>query len=115
MIDMKDNSGVVHRKVYSRSGKPTEVAQGLTIVHPTIRTAVCNLAGEELGDVKQFMQDSPSGQVCYAVLSLMPSLGTGTKLFAVPSTMFQFDADHQRLVLDLAKAGASGLWSFVGF
>ena len=114
MTDMERNSNGVHRARYMGHMAPAVVDPDLTIVEPKVRRAVCSPAGEEIGDVRELMLDWRSGQVRYAVLSLIPSLGAGAKLFAVPWALLQIDAEHQSFVLDVAKAGANGLWSITG-
>lgn len=65
--------------------------------------SVQNAAGENLGDIKDLMIDTASGEIQYAVLSFGGWLGMGEKLFAVPWKSFHVDTVNQCLVLDVPK------------
>ena len=65
---------------------------------------VYNKAGEELGDIKEFMIDMASGKVAYAVLSFGGMLGMGDKLFAVPWPALALDTANKRFTLDIVKS-----------
>ena len=45
---------------------------------------VVNRAGEDLGQIEDFMIDLENGRIAYAVLSFGGFLGMGDKLFAIP-------------------------------
>lgn len=62
---------------------------------------VYNLKEEHLGDIKEFMLDTNSGKICYAVLSFGGFLGMGEKLFAVPWSALTLDTVYKRFVLDV--------------
>jgi sporulation protein YlmC with PRC-barrel domain len=64
---------------------------------------VCNLQGEDIGDIKEIMLDMASGRVGYAVLSFGAFLGFGEKLFAVPWKALTLDTKNKRFVLDVEK------------
>ncbi len=61
--------------------------------------------GEKLGDVKDFMLDVRSGKVLYALLSFGAIVGMGEKVFPVPWVALSVDAEHERVVLNVAKTG----------
>lgn len=65
--------------------------------------SVRNPEGDNLGSIKDLMIDIPSGRVAYAVLSFGGFLGFGDKLFAVPFSALQLDADNECFVLDVDK------------
>jgi sporulation protein YlmC with PRC-barrel domain len=65
--------------------------------------AVVNLAGEDLGKITDFMLDTDSGEVVYAVLSFGGFLGMGDKLFAVPLEAMRLDTENHRFMIDLDK------------
>ncbi len=65
---------------------------------------VRNLAGEDLGKIKDLMIDLRSGSVRFAVVSFGGFLGMGNKLFAVPFDALTVDADNECFVLDADKA-----------
>lgn len=67
---------------------------------------------EDLGDIKEIMLDTVSGDVCYAVLSYGGFLGIGEKLFAVPLAALKLDTENKRFILDI---DSSKLESAPGF
>ncbi|MDQ6647862.1 MAG: PRC-barrel domain-containing protein [Pseudomonadota bacterium] len=62
-----------------------------------------NPQGESLGDLKDIMIDTESGEVAYAVLSVGGLLGMGDKLFAVPWESLVVDGENKTLVLNVSK------------
>ena len=64
---------------------------------------VMNRADEELGEIKEFMIDVPSGRIAYAVMSCGGFLGMGDKLFAVPFGALTLDTEKKRFILDVSK------------
>jgi PRC-barrel domain len=66
---------------------------------------VVNAAGDGLGDVKEVVIDPSSGKIACAVISFSGFLGMGEKLFAVPFSALDYDAQEKEYVLDVAKEG----------
>ena len=68
-------------------------------------TQVRNLAGEDIGKVKDLMIDWDNGSVAYAVMKFGGFLGMGEKLFAIPLESFRFDDSDgsERAILDINK------------
>ena len=64
---------------------------------------VYNGAGENLGSIKEFMIDMPSGRIAYAVLSFGGFLGMGDRLFAVPWQALKLDTANKRFTLNVSK------------
>jgi sporulation protein YlmC with PRC-barrel domain len=64
---------------------------------------VMNSAGEDLGNIEDFMIDLKSGCLTYAVLSFGGFLGMGDKLFAIPMEAFSLDEDNQCFILNVSK------------
>ncbi len=64
---------------------------------------VRNAQGDNLGKVEDFMLDTSTGEVSYAVLSFGGVMGIGDKLFAVPLQAMQADADQHEFILDESK------------
>ena len=64
---------------------------------------VFNKAGDDLGDIKEFMLDMRTGRVSYAVLSFGGFLGMGDRLFAVPFDALVLDTVNKRFTLDVLK------------
>lgn len=62
---------------------------------------VYSLDEENVGDIKEIMLDTQTGEVCYAVLSYGGFLGVGTKLFAVPWEALTLDTENKRFVLNV--------------
>jgi sporulation protein YlmC with PRC-barrel domain len=68
-----------------------------------IGNEVCNPEEEHLGEIKEIMIETASGDVAYAVLSFGGLLGMGDKLFAVPWNALKLDTHNKRFVLDEDK------------
>lgn len=64
---------------------------------------VKNLDNESLGELKDIMIDTLSGEVCYGVLSYGGVLGIGDKLFAVPWDALTVDGENKCLILNVSK------------
>jgi sporulation protein YlmC with PRC-barrel domain len=64
---------------------------------------VYNGAGENLGNIKEFMIDMGSGRIAYAVLSFGGFLGMGDRLFAVPWPALKLDTANKRFTLNVSK------------
>jgi sporulation protein YlmC with PRC-barrel domain len=65
--------------------------------------SVINPQGEDLGDIKDFMLNTDSGEVEYAVLSFGGFMNMGDKLFAVPMTALKLDTDRKCFILNADK------------
>ena len=86
----------------SYRGNPGERSESMVISASTlIGNDVFNHKGEDLGNLKDIMLDTHSGEVCYAVLSFGGFLGMGDKLFAVPWNALTLDTANKRFVLDV--------------
>lgn len=68
-----------------------------------IGDAVYNQQGEALGDIKEIMLDTRSGEVGYAVLKFGGFFGMGGKFFAVPWKALTLDPTNKRFVLNVEK------------
>ena len=66
-------------------------------------TGVCNAQGEDLGNIKDLMIDTNSGEIEYAVLSFGGILGIGDKYFAIPWKSFSVDHNDEKMVLNVDK------------
>jgi hypothetical protein len=64
---------------------------------------VRNEKDEDLGDIKEIMLDTRSGEIGYAVLSFGGFLGMGDKLFAVPWDALTLDPENKGFRLDVDK------------
>ncbi|WP_394781096.1 PRC-barrel domain-containing protein [Undibacterium sp.] len=64
---------------------------------------VHNAQDEHLGDIKEIMLDTRTGQVAYAVLAHGGVFTIGEKLFAVPWSALRLDTVNHRFVLDVPK------------
>lgn len=65
---------------------------------------VRNPQGENLGDVKDFMINTGTGRVEYAVVSFGGFLGIGDKLFAVPMEALELDTNDKCFRMDADKS-----------
>lgn len=68
-----------------------------------IGNEVRNHKDEDLGDIKEIMLDTQTGEVCYAVLSFGGFLTIGEKLFAVPWDALTLDPVNKCFVLNEEK------------
>ena len=68
-----------------------------------IGNEVYNPEEEHLGEIKEIMIETATGEVGYAVLSFGGLLGMGDKLFAVPWNALKLDTQNKRFVLDEDK------------
>ena len=66
-------------------------------------TNVYNARDEKLGDIKDIMIDTATGEVSYAVLSVSEGLFSN-KYFAVPFEAMRFDtAGDEKIILDVSE------------
>lgn len=68
-----------------------------------IGNSVRNTAGQDLGTVKEFMIDTRTGNITYAVLSFGGFMGLGNKLFAIPYPLLRVDTTNECYVLNIEK------------
>lgn len=83
----------------------SELATGALMLssNTLVGNKVCNRSHENVGDIKDFMLDTTSGKIEYAVLSFGSFLGMGEKLFAVPFLALTLDTENKRFILDVDK------------
>ena len=76
----------------NQNPSPTAAHAGPVLSSSTLTgDSVRNPEGEDLGDIKDLMIDTASGNVEYAVLSFGGFLGLGDKLFALPWPALKLD------------------------
>jgi len=68
-----------------------------------IGNEVYNPEEEHLGEIKEVMIETATGDVAYAVLSFGGLLGLGDKLFAVPWNALKLDTRNKCFILDEDK------------
>lgn len=67
-------------------------------------TTVENSTGENIGDIKDLMINTNSGEVEYAVLSVNTGfLNLGSKYFAIPLQAMTFDKSREKVLVDISK------------
>ena len=95
----------VDRDTYGMYRITTQDGPGPTLMGAGTLTGndVYNKAGDDLGDIKEFMLDMRTGRVSYAVLSFGGFLGMGDRLFAVPFNALVLDTVNKRFTLDVNK------------
>jgi len=77
--------------------------QGVLLSTETLLgSAVKNLQGQDVGDLKQLMLDPHSGRVMYAVVSMGGFLGMGEKTVIVPWNALEVARDGKSLVLHVS-------------
>ena len=64
---------------------------------------VVNAAGENLGEIEEYMIDLNNGRIAYCVLSFGGFLGMGDKLFAIPWGALTLDTENKRFILNVDK------------
>lgn len=64
---------------------------------------VYNYDDEHIGDIKEIMLNSATGEIAYVVLSFGGILGLGEKLFAVPWKALTLDTTNQSFILNECK------------
>lgn len=64
---------------------------------------VYNYDDEHIGDVKEIMLNSSTGEIAYVVLSFGGIFGLGEKLFAVPWKALTLDTNSNTLILNECK------------
>jgi sporulation protein YlmC with PRC-barrel domain len=84
---------------YQTQGPGRQVLSASTITGDAVR----NPEGEDLGKIEDIMLDMSTGKISYAVLSFGGVLGMGDKLFAIPWSALELDADNKCFVLDIEK------------
>lgn len=68
------------------------------------KTKVRSTNGEDIGKIEDLMIDTDSGEVVYAVLSVNTGfLNLGSKYFAIPLQVFDFDTGSEEIVLNIDK------------
>ena len=66
-------------------------------------TDVKNASGENLGQIKDLMIDTSTGELNYAVVSFGGFLGIGDKYFAIPWKAFSVDRNNEEMILNVSK------------
>ena len=94
-----------NRETIHPSKKAKAKSADATLLSSTsmVGNKVCNKGLENVGDIKDFMLDTKSGKLEYAVLSFGSFLGMGEKLFAVPYKALTLDTVNKRFILDVEK------------
>jgi len=64
---------------------------------------VVNLAGEDVGEIKEIVFEGPAGRVTYAILSFGGFLGMGDKLFAVPWGSLSYERTNDVYMMKVDK------------
>jgi sporulation protein YlmC with PRC-barrel domain len=64
---------------------------------------VVNLAGEDVGEIKEIVFEGPAGRVTYAILSFGGFLGMGDRLFAVPWGSLSYERTNDVCMMKVDK------------
>jgi sporulation protein YlmC with PRC-barrel domain len=99
----KDAYGIYKNPAHGNLPKEHGPGPALMGADTLLGNDVYNLAGNDLGDIKEILLDMQTGRVSYAVLSFGGFLGMGSKLFAVPWRALKLDTVNKRFILDVAK------------
>ena len=84
------------------TSKPAQ-QQTLISSRALVGTAVKNLQGEKVGDIRELMIDPESGRIVYAVMASGGVLGMGEKNLAVPWETFKVGLEKDELVVQIDK------------
>jgi len=95
----------LHRGSYSTSKSNYRSNFGVRLIgaDTLIGKDVYNYDDEHIGDIKEIMLNSATGEIAYVVLSFGGILGLGEKLFAVPWKALTLDANNQTFILNESK------------
>ena len=66
-------------------------------------TNVRNMEGQDLGNIKELMINTSTGEIEYAVLAFGGLLGIGDKYFAIPWKSFSLDTSDEEFILNISK------------
>jgi len=80
------------------------MASAIVNADNVIGVEVKNNQDESLGEVQALMIDKLTGEVAYVVLSYGGFLGMGDKLFALPWSIFSYDANDDCFKIPLNQA-----------
>jgi hypothetical protein len=79
-------------------------AKGRVIAASRVQgTSVTNPAHESLGSIRDVVLDKLDGNVRYAVLQFGGFFGMGSKLFALPWELLNYDESEDAYVIDVSK------------
>jgi sporulation protein YlmC with PRC-barrel domain len=84
------------------TSKPAQ-QQTLVSSGALVGTAVKNLQGEKLGDLRELMIDPQTGRVVYAVLASGGVLGMGEKSLAIPWETLKVGLGKEELIVEIDK------------
>lgn len=93
-------------RTHSDTSSPTYTQAALAdelllSTHTLIGSEVVTRTDEKLGSVKDFMMNTASGSINYAVISAGGFLGIGDKLYAVPWEALSLDTQAKNFILDV--------------
>jgi len=80
-----------------------QYAQHLIATSKLDNCNVVNTAGEDLGQIQDFMLDMTTGQIAYAIVSFGGFLGLSDKWFVIPWEAMSWSPEAKRLVINVLK------------
>lgn len=95
----------LHRGGYAAAHSDYRSSYGTHLIgaDTLIGKDVYNYDDEHIGDIKEIMLNSATGEIAYVVLSFGGILGLGEKLFAVPWKALTMDTVNQSFILNESK------------
>jgi len=110
----RDTYGIYNQSHFTTSTLDYKKGPGphLMGANTLIGNDVRNIAGDDLGDIKEIMLDMHTGKIAYAVLSFGGFLGMGEKLFAVPWNALILDTENKCFMLNANKERLSNAPGF---
>lgn len=103
MAIQEKNYEVDNRTGVNHEGPSANVPVRRLTATSIIGDSVENQEGEDLGKIDNLMINLNTGAIEYAVLEFGSFLGMGGKLFAIPFSELQLDADRELFVLSRDK------------
>ncbi|MFI3154623.1 MAG: PRC-barrel domain-containing protein [Methylococcaceae bacterium] len=101
--EKKPEAGEQHKALPDSARQAHKEMLQMSRAGKIIGTRVKNPGGDNLGDIKDLVLDPKSGQISYAVISFGGVLGMGSKLFAIPWRLLQWNRNDEYYLLDLNK------------
>jgi hypothetical protein len=64
---------------------------------------VVNLAGDDLGQIQEFMVDIAQGRIAFVIVAFGGTLGLTDKWFALPWELLKWSGDRKKFVMDMPR------------
>lgn len=85
---------------------------GIVYLGKVLARPVKNMAGEDLGEVKDLTLDMTDGRATYAIIKLPRGFAKHGKMYAVPWDVLQMAKDERCLLLDFDRQAIENIPTF---